>query len=509
MSLSCFPTKNHSWVRLVSIAAGLALGVAGAFAVAPANDQCSGAEVVPATGPFPWSSSIVADITDATTTGDPDVQSICEFFSLEFLSRSLWYSFTPAETALYQLSFHGDTATTVDDTIMAVFTSTGGCGGSFTEIDCNDDTGLDLDNALKSALARTLNAGTTYYIVVWLNGDYAPEPGLTAVQLRVSKPEIPANDHCADAVVIPGSASFPYLTPTVDTLLATEGNDPALPSCRMSPFARRSVWYEFTPEITSRYAITTCQGTETTIFDTLMGIYTSPNGCNGPFTEVACNDAGCADRAEISQVLEAGTRYFIVVWDTEIDARVPETELQLRVALPPSAVTLPATGITSTSAVLQGIVQPNSTRRTWYYFEWGTDTNYAMPRTDLEFLFLGSLEDIPYEFHLTGLTPHTPYHYRLVVTNNASEIAYGADQVFLWNSAPPLLTNPMVPAQDAGSFTFQFNGQAPQIYHVESSTNLNDWAYLGPASNWGDGTFSFTDTNTPPLPKRFYRLILP
>lgn len=500
------PVLSHGFnlIAFCLILAAMAGSGSRAFAVIPSNDLCAGAEMVPPSGPFPWSSTIVADISEATITGDPGEPSC-----LPAVSRSVWYGFTPVETAIYRLSFSGDTATTVFDTVMAVYASTNGCAGPFVEVACNDDSGLDGDHLQKSAVALMLDAGTTYYAVVWILGDLPPDPGSTAVQLRVSKASIPANDHCSGAMVIPGAASFPYLTPTIDTLLATESNDPPLPTCRVRFYARRSVWFEFTPEMTSSYVITTCQGTETRIFDTVMGLYTSENGCNGPFTEVGCNDAGCADRAEISQMLEAGTTYYIVVWDTEEEALVPETELQLRVALPPAAITLPATSITSTGAVLHGIVQANSTRRTWYYFEWGTDTDYTMPRTDLEFLFLGSLENISYSFPLTGLSPDTTYHYRLVVTNNSNEMAFGADQSFMWNSTPPLLAGEVIPAEGEGSFEFQFIAQADQVYFVEASTNFTNWSYVGQASNWGDGTFSFTDTNSPPLPKRFYRLNVP
>src|SRR5436309_4759274 len=36
----------------------------------PANDTCAGAEVIPAAGPFPYTTALIGDITDATTTGD-------------------------------------------------------------------------------------------------------------------------------------------------------------------------------------------------------------------------------------------------------------------------------------------------------------------------------------------------------------------------------------------------------------------------------------------------------
>src|SRR5437867_688879 len=52
----------------------------------PPNDQCDFAEVIPGNGPFPYLTTLVPDITDATTTGDPPAP-LCGGASR---SRSLW-----------------------------------------------------------------------------------------------------------------------------------------------------------------------------------------------------------------------------------------------------------------------------------------------------------------------------------------------------------------------------------------------------------------------------------
>jgi hypothetical protein len=169
--------------------------------VAPSNDMCAGAEVIPAAGPFPHLTAVTADITDATTVGDPPLPS-CQ----TDISRSIWYTFTPSATANYVISSCADapTGSTVDDTVMAIYTSGGGCAGPFTEIPtagastgCNDD-GCGSE-ALQSVISTQLTAGTTYYIVVWEFGTVAPTAGNTAIQLRVTQNLAPANDTCASA----------------------------------------------------------------------------------------------------------------------------------------------------------------------------------------------------------------------------------------------------------------------------------------------------------------------
>jgi len=127
---------------------------------APANDLCSGAEVIPGSGPFPYFSSVVADVASATTAGDPPVPSC----SAPGVSHSVWYRFVPAATALYTASVSEDTATTVPDTVMAIYSSPAGCAGPFTQVACDDDAG-----SLRSAVSTTLNAGTSYFILAWVS----------------------------------------------------------------------------------------------------------------------------------------------------------------------------------------------------------------------------------------------------------------------------------------------------------------------------------------------------
>jgi hypothetical protein len=169
--------------------------------VAPPNDQCAGAEVIPAAGPFPHFTAVTADITDATTVGDPPLPS-CQ----TNVSRSIWYRFTPSATATYDFSTCASdgTASTVDDTVLAVYTSsTSACGGVFTQVPLACDDDFCVSESLQSVILNlTLNAGTTYFIVVWQFDTPPPTAGNTAIQLRVARTLPPANETCVAATAL-------------------------------------------------------------------------------------------------------------------------------------------------------------------------------------------------------------------------------------------------------------------------------------------------------------------
>jgi len=81
----------------------------------------------------------------------------------------------------------------------------------------------------------------------------------------------------------------------------------------------------------------------------------------------------------------------------------------------PSATTQPATSVTSTGATLNATINPNSAATT-YYFQFGLTTNYG------SFSSSNSLPtantSISTNRAITGLSPGTLYHFRVVATNS-------------------------------------------------------------------------------------------
>ena len=166
-----------SLLNVLSLIALLTLATASpVMAAPPSNDDPAGAELVPTAGPFPYYSAVTPDITDATITGEPVPG--CAFNGS--FSRSIWYVFTPPYNTQYVVATDVS-GTTVPDTVLAIYTSTGGAGGPFTQVACDDDGGA----GLQSRLTTSLTANTTYWIQVSKFGTAPPASGQTAIQLLV------------------------------------------------------------------------------------------------------------------------------------------------------------------------------------------------------------------------------------------------------------------------------------------------------------------------------------
>ena len=468
-----YPRVSCCALRLLFLASLIVSWSATVLATPPVNDVCQGAIIVPASGPFPYLSPLTTNINEATSAGDPAPPSGGDCGGAPLKSGGIWYVFSPTVSATYHLSVSDDTGTTVVDTLMAVYRGTD-CSSQLTVEDCNDDQG-----SLTSALALPLTAGRTYYILVW--AAYAtPTPSTATVQLRVSQPTVPANDTCAGAEVIPGSGPFPYLTQISDTTLATSSGDPSQTSCSTNHFAG-SVWYRFTPTATRMYVASTCDDSKTTVYDTLIGIYT--NACGAPFNQVACSDI-FDGRAVVTNAFIAGTTYYIVAGDATTDGVIPgQTLIQLRIFEPRGPEVKIASSITPTSAVLNGTIPDFNTALTKAWFEWGTNGNYNN-MTPVQFLKTGT-NDVNFSAVISGLTTNA-YSYRLAISN-CFGLARSPNQMFMFSNVRPLLSASL----SGGGFRLQFTGNPGQQYTVLSSTSFSGWQEIGAPTNAGNGQFEY------------------
>ena len=310
---------------------------------APANDNCTGAIVIPGAGPFPFLTATV-DVTNAGfLVSDPIPTCIAGLDD-----NSIWYSFTPTVSGSYRVSTCSTIApgSTVDDTVLTIFT--GPCAGPLVEAACDDDS-CTTEN-FQATLTATLTSGTTYLIYAsCLSTPADPNDDIQIAIENLGAPATPTpgptNDLCSGAEVIPPAGPFPHLTAITDvTLATTDAGDPAA-SCQ--PSVSRSIWYTFTPSATNFYRFSTCQSDApgSTLPDDVITVYSSAGGCAGPFTQNAagCDDDSCTTlglQAVLdSTALNSGTRYYIVArkfGTTAPTAGAASIQMRVSIAPPPT-----------------------------------------------------------------------------------------------------------------------------------------------------------------------------
>jgi hypothetical protein len=100
----------------------------------------------------------------------------------------------------------------------------------------------------------------------------------------------------------------------------------------------------------------------------------------------------------------------------------------------PAATTLPASSITTGAAVLNGKASNPDILPASAHFQYGLTTAYGSETPAKE--VASTTANAPISASLSGLTPHTVYHFRLVVTNGAATES-GSDETFTTASSPP------------------------------------------------------------------------
>jgi hypothetical protein len=142
-------------------------------------------------------------------------------------------------------------------------------------------------------------------------------------------------------------------------------------------------------------------------------------------------------------------------------------------ATSPTVSTSSATGIGRTSATLRGTVAPHGLA-TSYSFQYGTTAAYGAQTASAS---AGSgTSTVNVSAKVTGLTPATTYHYRIVATNSDGTSA-GADHTFRTANPPPrkpsiLATAPFSPSANGVTFTALVNPNgATTTYRFQYGTS--------------------------------------
>ncbi len=122
---------------------------------------------------------------------------------------------------------------------------------------------------------------------------------------------------------------------------------------------------------------------------------------------------------------------------------------------PPDATTTAASGVTTTTATLNGAVNPNGADSS-YYFEWGSEATLAgARRTNTRSAGAGSSPQTVSET-INGLAPGQTYYFRLVTTNGGG-VNEGTTLSFMTLALCPTISS-LTPATAAIGETITING---------------------------------------------------
>jgi hypothetical protein len=142
----------------------------------------------------------------------------------------------------------------------------------------------------------------------------------------------------------------------------------------------------------------------------------------------------------------------------------------------PTVSTGQATGVTETSATLEGMVNPEGEPVTSCVFEYGTSSAYGQTVACAQTLAeIGSgIAAKPVSREITGLQPNTVYHYRLAAVS-AGGTEHGEDQTFTTPS-PPIVDGESV--SEVGTTSATLNAQvnaagSPSTYQFEYGTSVS------------------------------------
>ena len=176
--------------------------------------------------------------------------------------------------------------------------------------------------------------------------------------------------------------------------------------------------------------------------------------------------------------LSTGTTYHYRVVATNGAGTSRGEDAVFTTLVPPDVVTEAASSVGTTSATLNGTVDPNG-RATTFYFEYGTSTSYG---TKTSVRAAGSATSPqPEAVAISGLQTGRTYHFRIVATSDAGT-ATGKDAVVTTSSAPTVTTSDASPV---GTSSATLRGSVNP-----NGLSTTFWFEYGTSTSYGSKTSS-------------------
>ncbi|MBI4768083.1 MAG: S8 family serine peptidase [Deltaproteobacteria bacterium] len=198
--------------------------------------------------------------------------------------------------------------------------------------------------------------------------------------------------------------------------------------------------------------------------------------------------------ATVSQILNAFSSTGLTVIDSGCTSvskkRINVSEANASLSGPPIVSTGAGTNLTATSVTLNGTVNANNLSTT-VTFQYGLTTSYGTTITADQSPVTGS-SDTPVSKGLTGLSPNTTYHYRVVATSSAGT-SYGSDMTSI-TLTPPAAATLISPSGTMAltSPTYSWSAVSTvtqyRLYIDDSTGNREDQWYTAAEAGCASGT---------------------
>jgi glycosidase len=196
---------------------------------------------------------------------------------------------------------------------------------------------------------------------------------------------------------------------------------------------------------------------------------------------IGSGTSNVAVSAAITGLAANTTYYFTVVATNGVDPNITTTTGSILTfttpPLTPSATTTAATGLGTSAATLNGMVNPNGSATT-AYFDYGLTSSYGSS-TDLQNVGSGTTAGAV-TAPMTGLNYGTTYHFRVTASNSFGS-TQGLDQTFTTVYPPPAVTTNA--AAPLAMTTATLNGTVNP-----SGSSATAWFEYGLTSSYGGST---------------------
>ncbi len=146
-------------------------------------------------------------------------------------------------------------------------------------------------------------------------------------------------------------------------------------------------------------------------------------------------------------------------------------------AMAPSTTTGAAREASPRGATVQGLVTPDGRSVSECTFEYGPTAAYGS-KAGCDTEPGGGVQPVEVAAQLTGLTPDTTYHFRLVATNS-SGVSYGADASFATTGLATPAAVTAVPGKGEATISWSEPGEATPTTYTVTATDLTNGARGG------------------------------